>query len=258
MNGIPRTFPGIKIAAGSIGLLCLGASLASMLAGCTETTKPQPNIIQRLSGQTPQGSVPAGFFGADQSLLKPGGENQAALIYVNPDAGWSRYDKVLLEPVQFWDSANSSVSVEDQQQLTTYFYNKLKENLEKNFTLTDRPGPGVMALQVALVNVSAATPGLRSASLVIPQVRLLNTVQSLATGSYAFVGSAEVAGKITDSQTGALLAAAVDERRGGTSVTAAAQWQWGDAENIMNLWARTLAMRLEQWKSGTSAPQPQP
>jgi hypothetical protein len=128
--------------------------------------------------------------------------------------------------------------------LTAYFYNQLKADLQKNFTLVDQDGPGVIVLQVALTNASAATPGLRSVSVVIPQARILNGLQSLATGSYAFVGSAQGEMKVTDATTGQLLAAAIDKRAGGMALSSAAQWQWGDAENAMNYWSEKINTRL--------------
>jgi hypothetical protein len=43
----------------------------------------------------------------------------------------------MLEPVEFWDSANSTVLQIDQHMLTTYFYNQPKADLKKSFTLVD-------------------------------------------------------------------------------------------------------------------------
>jgi len=234
---------GLKVPRARRARATLAAAL--FLAGCATTSKPGPNIVERVEGQSaPTVEAPPGFFGNDASLLKPGTGNQANLIYINPNVQWKKYDKIMLEPVEFWDAANSSVSPGDQHMLTAFLYNKLKEDLTKNFTLVDQAAPGTIVVQVAIINASGATPGLRSVSLVVPQIRLLNAVQSLATGSYAFVGSAEGAMKFTDAQTGELLAAAVDQREGGTSVKAAAQWQWGDAEAVMTLWATTIADRL--------------
>jgi len=51
---------------------------------------------------------------------------------------------------------------------------------------------------------------------------LVNALQSMATGSYGLVGSAEAAGKFCDSQTGLLLAAAIDEGESGTALKSAA------------------------------------
>jgi hypothetical protein len=128
----------------------------------------------------------------------------------------------------------------------------LREELGKKFTLADQVGPGVMRLQVAITDAEAATPGLRSVSMVIPQARTLNTLKYAATGTYAFIGGAEGEMKLTDAASGQLLAAAVDKRVGGGSLETAAQWQWGDAENAMKAWATQLADRLSSWTSGTA------
>lgn len=223
-------------------LLAAAALLSVLTAGCAKTVSEQPEVVKQVeSGQAPTAS---GFFGSDVSLLQPGKEGQAAMVYINPSAQWSQYNKIMIEPVQFWDSANSTVSPSDQHMLTGYAYNKLKEDLEKNFTLVDQGGPGVLVLQVALVNATAATPGLRSVSVVVPQLRIINGAQSLATGSYAFVGSAEAMMKATDSVSGQLLAAAVDKRAGGIALSQAAQWKWGDAESAMDYWAQKINDRL--------------
>lgn len=228
------------------------AVCAGFLSGCAQTVEKQAAVTQQVASAAPAVS---GFMGSDLALLKPGGAGQAAMLYVNPAAQWKQYDKILLEPVQFWDAADSPLSPADQHMLTAYFYNALKKNLQKDFTLVDQGGPGVMVLQVAMVNAQAATPGLRSISVVVPQARVLNGLQSLASGSYAFVGSAEAEMKVSDAQTGALLAAAVDQRAGGVAMSAAAQWKWGDAENAMNYWAQEIASRLLQLQGRAPAAQ---
>ena len=57
---------------------------------------------------------------------------------------------------------------------------------------------------------------------------------------------------MTDSVTGRLLVAAADRRVGGGSIQTAAQWQWGDAENVANHWAEETANRLYALTSGTA------
>jgi hypothetical protein len=85
---------------------------------------------------------------------------------------------------------------------------------------------------------------LRTISVVVPQARALSLIKNVATGTYAFVGSAEGDAKLTDSVSGQLLAAWADKRVGGASVKNADVFQWGDAENAMNYWANGLDQRL--------------
>lgn len=237
-----------------VGVLSLLALQLVLLSGCAKTVQPEQGLIGKAMGEKPSLPPPTGFLGTDYAKMTPGKKGQAELVYVNPNAQWKTYNKILLEPIQFWDNDDSKVSPTDQHMLTAYFYNQLKTDLQKDFTLVDQPGPGTMTLQIAIINAEAATPVLRSVSVAIPQLRLLNRLQSLATGSIAFVGSAEAEGKLTDSQTGELLAASADRREGGMAVSTAAQWKWGDAENAMNAWSENIAKRLTALHTGTAAP----
>jgi Protein of unknown function (DUF3313) len=234
------------------------ALLAGVLAGCSATSQGQVALQQEAptGQQAPTGA--AQFLGTDAALLQPGAEGQAAYVYINPNVQWSSYKKVLLKPVEFWDTPDSSVSAENQKMLTSYFFNSLQKNLQQNFTLVEQPGPGVITFSIAIINAEAATPGLRSVSLVIPQARILNYAQSVATGHAAFAGSAEVAFKATDSSTGQLLAESVDKRYGGMAMKGAAQIQWGDAESAMDYWSQKITQRAVELGAGTPAATGQP
>ena len=54
-------------------LMGLSAAMiaALLLSGCAQTVAPEPNIIQRASGETPAPPPPSGFLGNDYSLLTP-------------------------------------------------------------------------------------------------------------------------------------------------------------------------------------------
>ena len=226
-------------------------AILGTIYGCATTVESKPEAEKALESGGPLPPAVTGFFGDNASKLAPGPEGGAALVYFNHDAPWSQYTKIQLMPVEFWASDDSKVSQADQQILTAYFYNSLKTELSKNFTLVDQPGPGVLKLRVALMDATSATPGLRSISVLVPQARLLNGAQSLATGSYAFVGSAEAEMMATDSVTGDVLAEAVDQRAGGMGIKGAASFKWGDAENAMDYWSQKISSRLLQAQGKT-------
>ncbi len=238
----------------TIGLLSvLVAGL--LLAGCSQTAAPEPNLIQRASGETPAAPPPTGFLGNDYSLLTPpaeGSDQKAMLRYVNPSANWNSYNKIMIAPVTFWANDDSKVSAADQQALCDYTYNVLVKDLGKNFVIVDQPGPGVLKLSVALTDATSAVPVLRSVSVIVPQARALSLIKMAATGTYAFVGSAQGALKLNDSTSGQLLAAAVDKRVGGTSVTNVTVFQWGDAEHAIDYWAELTDQRLVSFGVQTS------
>jgi len=233
----------MKLATGLLSVVLAGW----LLAGCSQTAAPQPNIMQRVQGEKPAPPPPSGFLATDYSLLTPpaeGSDQKAMLRYVNPNVNWGTYNQVIIAPVTFWAADDSKVSAADQQTLCNYTYDKFIKVLGKNFILTSQPGPGVMKLSLALTDATSAVPGLRSISVLVPQARALSAIKMAATGTYAFVGSAQGALKVNDSVSGQLLAAAVDKRVGGTSITNVDVFQWGDAENAIGYWAKLTDQRL--------------
>ena len=222
----------------------IASVIAAFVLGCAAT---QQVVVKKEE-------VKCGFLGSDCAKLTAGAKGQAALRYINTTASWTQYDKILVESVTFWGTDTTKVSAADQQALTDYFYQMLREEFGKKFQLVDQAGPGVMKLQVALTDAEGATPGLRTISTIVPTARAVNALKYAATGTYSFVGGAQAEAKLTDATTGELLGEWIDRRVGGGSLEAAAQWKWGDAENAMKSWATQLAERLSSWTSGMATP----
>jgi len=243
--------------------LKLTTGLASaMLAGwllvaCSETTGAAPNAIQRAQGEAPAPPPPSGFLGSDYSLLQPASANpgqKAALAYTNPNANFASYSKIIISPVTYWADSDSTISADQQQVLCNYFYGVLQKDFSQNFSVVTLPGPGVAKLSVALIDATAATPGLRTIGIIDPYG--VSIAKYAATGTFPGVGSATGAAKLTDSASGQLLAAWEDQQFGTEAVRDVTVWKWGDAEHAMNYWAAGLNQRLRQLgmqHSGTTA-----
>jgi hypothetical protein len=229
-------------------IMLISALLAGLtITGCAATSAPAPNIIQRVQGETAAPPPPSGFLGSDFSLLTPpaeGSGQKAMLAYTNMSANFTSYNAIIIAPVTYWADNDSDLSASDQQILCNYFYDKLREEFAKNFTIVSDPGPGVARLSVALTDASSATPVLRTIAVIVPQAHALGLIKQGLTGTYSFVGSATGEAKLTDSVSGQLLAAWSDQRFGSGAVKNAGVWQWGDAEHAMDYWASGLDQRL--------------
>jgi len=94
-------------------------------------------------------------------------------------------------------------------------------------------------------------------STVVPQARALSTLKGLATGKPAFVGEASVEAKISDAQTGKIIAAAVDRRVGGKTLEAEAFDTWGDVNEILEYWAKQARFRLCEARDGANCVHPE-
>jgi hypothetical protein len=159
------------------------------------------------------------------------------LVYRNPRANFAAYNKVLLDPVTVWvrpDSALKDLRPEDRQHLADDLYTKVKTALAQDYTFVDRPGPGVMRLRVAITEATQRYVALDTVSTVVPQMRVISEIKSLATGTQSFVGKASVEAELKDAQTGEVLFAAVDRQAGGKTLEKGTS-SWSDVDATFQL-----------------------
>ncbi|TFG65240.1 MAG: DUF3313 domain-containing protein [Nitrospirales bacterium] len=207
------------------------------VGGCAETQQVKGHDVQ------------TGFLVASYPLLQPGKEGEANLVYMNPKARWGTYDKIMLDAVSVWlgkDSQAQDTGVippDDVRDLANSVYQKLSEQLSKDYTIVQSSVPDVMRLSVALTDVEHGMPVMDTISTIVPQARLLSGAKKLATGTHAFVGQASAEMRLVDSQSGELLAAAIDRRAGGKKL-GKGTGNWRDVENIFDYWAAKLRWRL--------------
>src|SRR5690348_10610958 len=91
-----------------------------LFAACSQTTAPGPNIVQRVEGENPAPPPPTGFLGSDYSLLQPPSSGsvpgqKAMLAYINANANFSQYNRVLIAPVTYWADNDSKLNAQQQQ-----------------------------------------------------------------------------------------------------------------------------------------------
>ncbi len=83
----------------------------------------------------------SGFLG-DYSQLKHREGYDAQLLYLNPNAQWSRYDAVQIDSVTLWATRETAkLTAQEKQLLTAYLYSALHEEISLDFQIVDHPGP---------------------------------------------------------------------------------------------------------------------
>ncbi len=174
-------------------------SLAA-LAACAETA----------------GVEPSGFLG-DYSQLKPGRGDQAQLVYINPEADFSPYERVLVEPVMVWErTAGSDASEEELGSLADDLGSALRKELELEFDLVESPGAGTLRIRTAITHV--------------------------------WESGASIEIEILDAESGQRLVAVADARgeAGGPSDSAR---DWASAREAFEFWAHRARVRLAAFRS---------
>ncbi len=201
-----------------VGAVALFALLLSPQAGCGS------------AGQTPPGGS-ASFLG-DTSQLRPGRGDQAQLIYIDPEADFSPYLNVIVDPVVVWrgkGSDFSGVTPEDLDSLARDLESSMREQLAHEFQVLDEPAPGTLRLRIALV-------GLKSSG-----------------GSGAdVVGSVALELEILDAVSGRRLVAVADSRGEGAEQGDSAD-AGTDVRAAFDEWARRARDRLATFRDFDAA-----
>ncbi len=189
--------------------------------------------------------VKTGFLD-NYSILQEGkGDHEALLHYINPDADWRSYDKIIFDSVTVWKNEETQdVSPEDLQMLTDFVYGQFHEAMSQDYTIVTQPVPGVIRVAFAITEAEASDPTADVVTSIIPQTRILTGIKGYTVGGKpGFVGSAGLEAKVTDAQTGKILLEAVD-RRGGTKDLSGMTNDWNDVEKAYIYWASAIRYRL--------------
>ena len=204
----------------------------------------------------------SGFLGEElYTKMKPGDPEKgeiAALVWVDPATKGTHPNLkgiildhvVLYRQPQHMGGGNSN---ENSQILLNYFYNKLYIDLAKRYELVEKPGPETLRIQIAVTDYEQRWVALDMISTVVPQLRVVGELKGLVTGKPSFVGGVQVEIKITDAQTGKILAAAVDRRVGGKTLSKGTD-EWADVKNAFDFWGQMLVYRICVVSGGANCP----
>ncbi|WP_342346388.1 DUF3313 domain-containing protein, partial [uncultured Nitrospira sp.] len=188
----------------------------------------------------------SGFLG-DYSILQPGKEGEALLVYKNPQADFSMYRAVYVEPAVVLLSKKSTVPQEELHRLADDLRSKVIWKLKEDFLVVPKLVPGALQIELALTEAEPSDVGMDIVSTILPPATIVSEAKELATGTQAFVGRVSIEAKLTDGNTGTLLMAAADRRVGARSLDGSMD-SWDDVHQAFAYWADTLAHRLREWR----------
>ena len=228
------------------------AALLLAVAACSQNSQTGPlQVGQFVGGGTRQMPVSAapGTFLPDRTLLKPGGQGRADLVYIDPRAKPASYNQILLEPVAVWadpGSAFSKVPANQQAALANTFYSSLYKDLAAHCRMATAPTPDTLRIRVALVDAQATNPVVTTIATYAPYVDAAYSLEALTLnhGVGYFAGAATAEAYATNAATGALVWEGVDRRGGTTAMIENTTDRWLDVHHVLTAWSSELATRL--------------
>lgn len=190
-------------------------------------------------------NVEQSSFLNDYSQLKPGTDDEAALVYVKTGADFKPYSKIMFERIVVSLSSSSESREIDPtifKELTDYYQNALHEAVKDAYEVVDQPGPDVLWVRVAITDVEPSNPTSNTMSSIIPIGMAVSAVAKATSDANLGTGEAATEIDVLDSMTKERLAAAVDRRQGGK---AAFRGKWVDTEQAFDYWAKRFRERLD-------------
>jgi hypothetical protein len=195
----------------------------------------------------------------DYSMLEEDRDGDALLSYWKKGTNWSRYDKVIVEPVTIRktpDSELNDITHAENNRLKELLEYRVREALKKDFKLVNKPSSDTLRIQLAITDAESSTLLLDQFTTLYPSARTLSMLKRLATGTESYVGKASIERKITDSETGNLLMASADCRAGGKTLMGSFN-SWDDVEQAYLYWAKQLSYQLCEKKGNSHCQEPE-
>ena len=191
----------------------------------------------------------SGFLG-DYSQLKNGSGKEAQLLYINSQADFNSYARILMDPVKFYSDKNSKLEGEDKKRIVDYLHATILEQLKYDYTFVNKQSEVTMRLRVAITEARGSKVVMDTISSIVPIGMALGLVKKVAVGTNLSVGKASVELEIQDSLTGERLVAAVDERAGRKYTGKFDKFQkYHTVEDAFDYWAEKLKKRLKEFRT---------
>ena len=182
----------------------------------------------------------------DYSMLAPGGDDRAALVYVKPGTDFKPYTKIMFERVLVSlspDAKHKEIDPAMLAELAEHYQNALMNAVKGGYQLVDKAGPGVLRVRAAITGIRPSIPVSNTMSSIIPIGIAVAGATKAASGDNLGTGEAATEIDVLDSQTGMRLAAAVDRRQGGKR---AFRGKWEDTKDAFDHWAKRFRQRLDE------------
>ena len=193
--------------------------------------------------------MPISGFLTDYSLLKEDPEGLVQWKYFKDGANFGAYDKIIIDHATFFfkeDSDYKGIHPTELTELAQNLHKAFLVTLARAYSFTDKPGPGTMRVRLAITDLVPGKPGTGVMTTVVPFGLAASFIKKAVTGSH--IGMAQISGEaeLVDSQTGEILAAAIDNKMGQKQKLGKSFTKWGQIEVIFNGWAENFSKRLDK------------
>ena len=177
--------------------------------------------------------------------------------YVNPEANFTRYRTVIVEPATVYTGADAQFDGVDQDDRVKYaamMSDALRAELAKSFASPAAPGADTLRLRMSLLGVSKTKGGIATATRVTPLGFGLSAAKSVLGKGGTFTGSVLYAVEGYDARSNALLFTAVRRKTPDPLDIPATLSTSDTVKSVARDFANSARLKLENMTGITPAP----
>jgi hypothetical protein len=205
-------------------------------------------LLPKLPAQPGAGSPPTSrllclWDGRHEDIrLEPGPPGAARWRWLKPGVDFSRYKRLMLDPVVFFFAPDSEYKGMDPQELkwlSKAFSRQMVETLKPGYPIVQKPAPDAVRLRFAITDLRQNRPVLSDSASEGP----IGPSETRPVTSWSSSGATGAEMLMFDSMSGEMVAAAKDERTTGLKEKFT---RWGSAEDAFQFWADRIRAFLDQ------------
>lgn len=180
--------------------------------------------------------------------FKTGPIGGADFIYIKEGVDFKVYNKILMDSVVFYfydDSKYKGIHPDELKELSDAFHEAIAASLEGAYPLVDKPGPDVLHIRLAITDLVASRPVLKTIYTVMPVGRGVMVPKRVASINTYF-GQASMEAELLDSQTDDRLAAVIDTKVVEKFKDVGEISKWRQAKDAFKFWSKRLRLWLDK------------
>jgi len=202
-------------------------------------------LVSFITSYASAGSQKTMFLGDYYNKMKPGAKGEAKLHWIKPGVDFSKYKKVMVDYVIFAfaeDAEYKGIDANEMKDIGDRASLALINSVKEHFTVVSKPGPDVIRVRTAIVNLKPSKPGLSAVTTVMPVGLGISLFKKGATDSWTGSGATEAEMMVLDSMTNEVLASAHVEK---TAEFDERFSKWGSVDESFKFWGELFSKRLK-------------
>lgn len=196
-------------------------------------------------GQAISGESYSGFL-EDYPAFEQDKDRPGALVYFQPGLDLKPYTKIIIDPIEIWYAPNSKykgIKPDDLKALTDAFRMALINELEPDYPVVNKTGPGVLGIRLAITNVHVKKK--KRGLLGYTPVGLVVTTGIALAGKNINLMDATIEAELLDSQTNERLGVLIDEQSASPEKKKKNKTSWEEIENTLKFYAKRFRERMD-------------